>query len=359
MRIYAQQVIQPSGRPVFAFAATAETILQISDVPHIGRGDSGGLVGYQRPEIASHINEIRRYLESDDAVLANAVVVAFDERVQFEELQSTSISFWGELVIPEECSGERKPGFVVDGQQRLAALASCKHENFPFFVIAMIAPSVDEQRKQFVLVNRTRPLPQGMIYELLPEIAGVLPQNLAKQQLAASIVSRLNLTPDSILYHRIKSPTCPTGLIKDNSLRRAVLNSLSDGALLYALSTVRTRDESLDCMAQILRIYWQSVADVFPSAWNLPPKQSRLTHGVGVVAMGFVFDYIYINKPPEQAWSIDYVTDQLTKIVSKCAWTSGEWQFSSESRLWNSLQNVDRDIRVLSNYLIRVMKSTV
>ena len=39
------------------------------------------LQGYQRPEVLSHIRAIRRYLESDGAMLPNAIVLAFDERV--------------------------------------------------------------------------------------------------------------------------------------------------------------------------------------------------------------------------------------------------------------------------------------
>ena len=45
---------------------------------------TSSLQGYQRPEVLSHIRAIRRYLESDGAMLPNAVVLAFDERVTFE-----------------------------------------------------------------------------------------------------------------------------------------------------------------------------------------------------------------------------------------------------------------------------------
>ena len=48
--------------------------------------------GYQRPEALKHIASIRRYLESDDPMIPNALVIAFDERVKFEPLKQTQLS---------------------------------------------------------------------------------------------------------------------------------------------------------------------------------------------------------------------------------------------------------------------------
>jgi hypothetical protein len=48
-------------------------------------------------------------------------------------------------------------------------------ESFPICATAFIAESEIEQREQFILVNSTKPLPKGLIYELLPEIEAQLP----------------------------------------------------------------------------------------------------------------------------------------------------------------------------------------
>jgi hypothetical protein len=40
--------------------------------------------------VLSHISEIRDYLESDNPMIPNAIVVAFDRRVRFEPLADTS-----------------------------------------------------------------------------------------------------------------------------------------------------------------------------------------------------------------------------------------------------------------------------
>ena len=62
---------------VFTFAATAEQVLATCEISRVGRTAEGELFGFQRPQIAGHIQEIRDYLSSAAAVLPNAIVVGF------------------------------------------------------------------------------------------------------------------------------------------------------------------------------------------------------------------------------------------------------------------------------------------
>jgi DGQHR domain-containing protein len=65
----------------------------------------------------------------------------------------------GLLIVPvdDELDDADKPGWIVDGQQRAAALRDAKVERFPVFVSAFITENEAEQRSQFILVNSTRP----------------------------------------------------------------------------------------------------------------------------------------------------------------------------------------------------------
>jgi hypothetical protein len=58
----------------------AADLLRIAAVSRIGRDEQGHLSGFQRPQIAAHIEEIRDYLEKDTAVLPNPIVVALTEK---------------------------------------------------------------------------------------------------------------------------------------------------------------------------------------------------------------------------------------------------------------------------------------
>ena len=62
--------MESRSRPSRRFRESAETAVEIE--------------GYQRPEVLSHIGEIRNYLESQSPMVPNAIVVAFDSRVHFE-----------------------------------------------------------------------------------------------------------------------------------------------------------------------------------------------------------------------------------------------------------------------------------
>src|SRR5205823_2183981 len=111
---------------------------------------------------------------------------AFDKRVRFEASSignpQTSYSRPGTIVIPVDQSipDHDKPGWIVDGQQRAAAIRDARVNHFPICVVAFIARSDSEQREQFILVNSTKPLPKGLIYELLPTTTARLPTLLER-----------------------------------------------------------------------------------------------------------------------------------------------------------------------------------
>src|SRR5690349_7963362 len=108
---------------VFTFAATAAEVLATCEISRVGRTEDGGLFGFQRPQIAGHIQEIRDYLRSSDAVLPNAIVVGFLGGVRVKAMGK------GVYALRVTPNGG-KPGFVVDGQQRLTALSQAERKGF-------------------------------------------------------------------------------------------------------------------------------------------------------------------------------------------------------------------------------------
>ena len=53
----------------------------------------------------------------------------------------------------------------------------------------MVCADEAELRRQFVLINNTRPLPKSLIYELLPGVDG-LPSRLSNRAFAAELTAR-------------------------------------------------------------------------------------------------------------------------------------------------------------------------
>src|SRR5262249_13895773 len=90
LQVPALRVRQGKNRILFSFAVDGKLLSRFVTITRVSRAASGVIAGYQRPEVLSHINEIRSYLESDDPMIPNAVVVAFDDRVRFEPLDVDS-----------------------------------------------------------------------------------------------------------------------------------------------------------------------------------------------------------------------------------------------------------------------------
>lgn len=353
LKVPALKVLQGS-KEIYCFAVDGKKLHDFAAVSRIRRDGQKQLQGYQRPEVLSHIRSIRRYLESDGAMLPNAVVLAFDDRVTFEPAVrggDVKYSIPGELIIPvdEALADEDKPAWLVDGQQRSAAIRDADIAEFPVAAVGFIASGQEEQRSQFILVNSTKPLPKGLVYELLPETTGQLPRSYARRQLAAKLMVLLNMG-DGPFGGRIGSPTSPTGNIKDNSVLKMLEHSIYEGALYqYRNAADGTGDE--ERMLAHLLAFWTPVANIFEDAWGKPPKESRLTHGVGIQAMGFVMDRLTADLPVDKVnW--DEVRGILRGLEDHVAWTSGAWTFADgEERRWNSLQNTSNDVRLLSTHL--------
>jgi len=328
------------------------------------RRDDDGLQGYQRPEVVAHIRAIRRYLESDGAMLPNAIVLAFTDQVSFDAAKTdvgddaVTYSQPGELVIPvdETCADADKPAWLVDGQQRTAAIRDADLPEFPIAAVGFIAAGEDEQRSQFILVNSTKPLPKGLIYELLPETTGELPARYARRRLPASLMTRLNTATNSPFRRAISTPTTPGGYIKDNSVLKMIENSLYEGAL-YQYRDPRTGEGDEDSMVHHLVTFWSRVYEKWPAAWELPPRKSRLTHGVGIQALGYIMDLLTAEIDSSQSSFVDVVDDSLELLAPFVAWTDGFWRISpGDERRWNGLQNTPNDVRKLTNLFIQVLR---
>ncbi len=335
---------QTSDHYVFSFAAAPQDILNFSEIERVGRDDKGQLKGFQRHQVASHIKDIRDYLSRNDALLPNAVIVAFVEGadIKVEEL--------GDGVLEVTINvGEEKPGFVVDGQQRLTALSGLDKPGFQVFVSGLICKDYNELRQQFILINNTRPLPKTLIYELLPMVEG-LPERFTTRKFAARIVDRLNFDADSSLRGEIRQHTNPKGVLSDTAMQKLVNNSASNGAI----RTFLKYDDYVDRAVSLVNEFFWAVKKVFGSEWEgMSPRTSRLRHGAGLVAMGFVMEVLYSTK---EATTRDQFEPGLRMLKEHTAWTSGQWQLTAyDLRPWSGIQNTPSDIDLLSNYLTRTL----
>ena len=111
--------------------------------------------------------------------------------------------------------------------------------------------------------------------------------------------------------------------------------------------------DDIEEQLRVLKQFWSAVETVFPDAWGELPRKSRLMHGAGVVAMGFLMDTIADRHRRTKELSSRVFENDLKPMKDVCRWTEGYWEFGPDDRLkWNELQNVPRHIQMLSNYLL-------
>src|SRR5690348_15492644 len=91
LRLPAIEVRQGPKRTLYSFAIDGKMLSEFTTVSRVCRPEASTIEGHQRPEVLSHIAEIREYLEAGEPMIPNAVVVAFDQRVRFEPLQSPEL----------------------------------------------------------------------------------------------------------------------------------------------------------------------------------------------------------------------------------------------------------------------------
>lgn len=358
----ALKVLQSDETPLYLFTLAAEEVDLVADVARIGRDEAGKLIGYQRPEKQKHVKQIQDYLDSEDPLFPNGLILALPPEVRFKSSRGPTttdgLAVAGTLEIPIATDREGpRPAWIVDGQQRSLALARTRNRRLPVPVAGFVAPTLELQREQFLRVNTVQPLPTGLVTELLPEISSVPSARMATRQLPSALVDMLNRDKDSPFRGMIRRASTRAeekkrAVVTDTSLVEAIRESVeSPSGVLFPYRNIASGTTDTEGIRRVLLAYWGAVRETFPEAWGKSPNKSRLMHGVGIRAMGRVMDRVMTHVRDDDPRAQERAAQELGLIAEKCRWTSGTWEDLGVA--WNDLQNTPRHISALSNYLVR------
>ena len=359
--VRALHTTQGDGLDVYAFFIRGGDIMKIADISRVERDEHDLLKGFQRPEIQQHVKEIVEYLDQGNVLFPNSLILAMSPEVRFTASRGTrpngdaGVGQTGTLTIPVFEAGSRV-AWIVDGQQRSLALSRSTNQLFPVPVVAFVSDNLEVQREQFVLVNKAKPLPRRLIDELLPETRNILlPRDLRKRKAPSELCNWLNRNSKSPFYNLIKRPSDKkddsSAVITDTSVVEMIRQSLSNPlAALAPYKPTDTEPGDVDAMCTILVTYWSAVRDVFPEAWGKDPRQSRLMHSAGILAMGVLMDRIYARLSGVNE-SYASVRKEIEKVAPFCRWTSGVWE--SIGLRWNDIESTSQDKKRLQDALVR------
>jgi DGQHR domain-containing protein len=356
---------QNPDHEMFVFALRAHEVLSLASISRISRTEQEALIGYQRQEVRKHVEDILEYLNQDGALFPNALILAFNESVKFRRSRGPGTEDGlvqaGTLEIPVPGIDDPPPAWIVDGQQRALALSRARNGDFPVPVVGFVAPRVEVQREQFLRVNNTRSLPRALITELLPQTDLALPRWMAARKLPSAIVETLNSSSSSPFYRLIRRPslantkdTAERGVVTDTALVEMVRARLTEtGGCLFPHRNIATGETDTASALALLVSYWTAVRTVFPDAWGLPPTRSRLMHAAGIKAMGSLMDAMVPRVGANRDTAPEALAIELRRIADACRWTAGSWE-GLGGVPWNGIEDTPRDVRLLSNHLVRL-----
>jgi DGQHR domain-containing protein len=225
-------------------------------------------------------------------------------------------------------------------------------------VNGFIADDVEIQREQFLRVNSTKPLPRGLVTELLPEVSAPLRSDWTTRRIASAACDFLNRDEQSPFVGLIRRTSLSEvgrrrAVVADTAIIRMIEDSLSSTlGCLFTYRNLATGEVDVDGLRRVLLVFWRAVRDEFPEAWGLPPSRSRLMHSVGIRAMGRLMDRVVASVDMDRRDVHVAVRRELQRVRGICRWTAGVWEGFHGLR-WNEVQNVPSHIRGLSNVLVR------
>jgi DGQHR domain-containing protein len=213
--------------------------------------------------------------------------------------------------------------------------------------------SEELQREQFILVNKTKPLPRDLLNELLAHMDTEVPSVWRLRRIASAIVERLRFDRTSPFYGRIRGiGSLGEGCnISQAAVIAVIETSIRRGGVLASYCSTEDRVADVPAMADVLSAYFQGVKAVWPTAWEASPRTSRLVHGVGITALGRLMDVIVTEVGTDGPRALLKVTRRLRKLEQRCSWMAGRWPAPLDCP-WYDLQNTSQDKRRLADYLL-------
>jgi DGQHR domain-containing protein len=244
-------ILKQGKHKLICFVADAKTIWKFVKV---NERDTDKDKGYQRTLSPSRVNTIARYINNGNSI-PNSILISLKEGATLSTKEDS-------ITIPKR----ENAGWVIDGQHRLAG-ARESSKDIQFAVLAFIGLDVDEQIKQFVIINReAKGVPTSLYLDLLDRIPNKSEADAAKER-AVDIADALKKNPESPFYHKIVITPPKRGEMSLTNFVRKVAPLVTDkkGFLhVYVLpEQVRIIDNYFRALKHIFPEYFQVNKQVF------------------------------------------------------------------------------------------------
>jgi DGQHR domain-containing protein len=303
-KIYAIKISQKE-RPILIFTLQASDLIAIA---YYNRREIDRKDGIQREFNQQRSKEIADYLEEDDAVLANNIIINLElekngfsfEDIYDEEKKEFDVG----LLIKKSKKDHKKTAFVIDGQHRLRAFEFTNQNSFPLVISAMIDLSLAEVAEIFVKINYyQKPVNKSLVLDLL----GISKKMFPEYFILHNVVEKLNDDMASPFYGNVKMLGTGKGYVSQASLISA-MEKYKIREILKNAGITPTED----VLYNLIWNYFEAVKKTFPEFWG---EKKILCKNIGIRAMFNIMKLLLqktISK--KQEFSPSIVSVYLKKI---------------------------------------------
>lgn len=208
--------------PLYLFTATASTLSSIVRLTHRNREQRLAL---QRTLDRKRLKQIALYLQQESSLIANNIILNFDDRVTFRKQPVDGVKNAGFIEIPDD----EPCATILDGQHRLMGFQFCDHLDFELAVIGFLNLDQRQAADIFTVINTTqKPLQKS----LLLDIRHYIGKTEGEERRATSIALALNKLAESPLKNRVRVAKGETGVITLDALSRLIVPFVDLGGVL-------------------------------------------------------------------------------------------------------------------------------
>lgn len=311
------QVAQQGNWLLYTFVIDSRILDRLA---WISRREEDKDEGYQRNLSPQRAADIAAYLDKDNGVLPNNIIVNFTDAVKYDKKT-------GELVIPDE----EDIAFVIDGQHRMFGLRRAQ-ASYDVIVTAFQSLSIAEQARQFKMINsKQRGVPSSLIYDLLD----LTKDGTFVEQRGHELAGLLNEDPTSPWFKLIDMTSSGGGFISQTRVVTSLEPLVSERGSLYQY----TAEEQFG----ILKNYFQAIKNVARNEWA--NKKSVLTKSLG-------FSALLILLPQVLNLTLLRFHDFRLASVSAVVQSLSQYDFSAERHKgWAGHPGENRLAGELANFL--------
>ncbi|MCA1620923.1 MAG: DGQHR domain-containing protein [Acidobacteria bacterium] len=230
----------------------------------------------QRVVSVTRAKEIGKWLQDENSLLPNAIVVDLKQDV---EIEPTGIQDQVTISIPNpDETTDCKIAYILDGQHRVKGFDHSEGIEFDLAVVAVHNVTESIRAKLFIDINSKQVKVDERL--LLDLMAGT--RILASDdERVYEVIKGLDEEPSSALHHKIQFlPEQKGKWIKNTNMLALLKPHIGNGGVIYNKTTAQ--------QIEIFNSYFNAFRGVFNEAWD-DQKTSVLTKSMGFEIMSGIF----------------------------------------------------------------------